>query len=399
MTAHTSRRSALRTVAAGATGLLSLAGAGCVELLPPLGQRVQFGRVDAPAGAPPEYRQWVPTSSAFETDGQRSEQSVLVSTPATDGADVVGAPLQFGRSMVTALTDYFGIGIEHYGRATRVGGTTVLEGPVDPDAVRETLRPTGYEPAGTYRDYQLFARDDHQRTAAVADGRIVHGAGAHTRTDVEAVIDAGEGYVDRRHEHDREFDAVTSRLGQRPFLFGGVGGLFETSPAATFGLNALDFDDTAVYALTIERYEDGVDVPVEEIRSELASQQSALLSTAVDLQVDGQFAIVESRLGHEQYRRELSEQYPPHVTWGVEAESDRLVLRHEAGETVAASELTVGTKFDQPIDRQFTDEYDVVTPGDVLSVDRAAFEEPALVLTWNDPDSHDRSTLFRYELS
>ena len=57
-----SRRDLLRTagtaLAAGAS-----ATAGCMATLPPLGQRIRFGRVDTPAKGDGVYRDWIPPRS------------------------------------------------------------------------------------------------------------------------------------------------------------------------------------------------------------------------------------------------------------------------------------------------------------------------------------------------
>jgi hypothetical protein len=59
------RRGVLRRTAAGiGIGALS-ASAGCLATLPPLGQRVSYGRVDAPAGDEATYATWVPEPDAL----------------------------------------------------------------------------------------------------------------------------------------------------------------------------------------------------------------------------------------------------------------------------------------------------------------------------------------------
>lgn len=399
------RRSFLRASAAAG---LATATAGCVELLPPLGQRVRFGRVDVPDGGPPDYRAFAPAQSVVPDDAYRPTLPGIVTTPSVDGTDVVGAPVGFGRSFVGGLVDYFGVGLEHYDLAVKVGPAVVLEGPVEADAVGDVLTASGYEPADGYESYDRYSREDVPRTVAVADGRIVYAAGEHRDAYVEGVIDAAAGRVPRRHEADDETDEqrvvseayadVTTAVGGRPFLLLGQNDPIRNEQDVAFSATGMDYDADAVYWITHSRYEPGVEAPADELRSALQEDRRAFFANGVDLRTDGRDAVVYSEIPHDRFRDEFTAEYPPHATWGVRETADGVVVRHEAGDAVDAARLSVVARpGNEPVPSQFEDQYDVVSRGAELAVSDVPDGATSVAVTWEAEESETMVTLLTYD--
>lgn len=366
--------------------------------MPPLGQRIRYGRVDAPDGTSPTFRRWIPAPASTDDDHDLDAGTVYVATPGTDGSDVVGGDLGIGRPFAVGMTDYFGYAYEDYDLVVGVDEAVAIEGPIDPGIAAEALHGSGYADAGDYGGYALYDRGGPARTTAVADGQIVHSAGRAPRRDVTALIDARAGDLARLHERNEAFDRVSRQSGTRPFLLGGTGDGLIVGLEPEVSLSGMDFDDEAVYSLSYLVFPEGDSPSASEIRRQLTSFRDAVHAVAVDLQVDGRLAVVEARMDPGEFLEGTSSQEPPLATWSAEVGPDQVVLRHVAGQTVPADQLQVGAAHDDPLDRQFGDEYEVVAPGAALSIDRTAVANRAVTIQWKATDAQTTSTLFRYEL-
>lgn len=387
---ESSRRRVLSSIAAA--GALSLAG--CTTTLPPLGQRVRFGRVDFPEADPPAYRSWIPAPSV-RPDGESSALHT--------GRPGSLPPSSFGRVHLATLPDWLGTPLESYERAIDVRPAYVVEGPTDPATVAEALDETGYSRAGTYDGYELYARDDVPRTVAVGDGAAVWVRGERGAAWVEAVVDAHEGRVPRRHDVDDAFAAITAAVGEHHFdvvdgldvVPGPTGDALSTSYSHAY-------DGDVLYVQSQYLYRTGDDVPERRIRRELRANELAVDADAVDVRTEGRRAIVELRLdspsGAGDWRTPL-------ITWGGSYDdvAGTVTLRHEAGDSVEADRVRVyaggadgSAGFPgNPAERQFGDEYGTVEPGDALDVQ---VDEAASVSIRFQPTEDRGSTLFRFEL-
>lgn len=386
------RRAVLRGIAAASLG----ATAGCVDVLPPAGGRTRFGRVDLPPGDEPAYRRWSPAPSALPAGDDRSTHPSIVGRPASDDAEVIGV----GLSLLASRVDYFGVGVERYDLVARLGPTVVLEGPVDPSAVGEVLTDSGYEHAGSELDYALYARDDVPRTVAVADGRLVFGRGADHREYLTAVLRAEAGEVRRLYEVDDVVAELSGRVGGRPFLLTGTTDSLLDHDQVDYTISGFDLVEDAVYWFTYTQYPPEEGVPEAELREELRSQRAArpdLYSHGVDLRTEGDLAIMHARITRARWEHQSAEQeLPPQVTWGARETGDEVVLRHEAGDVIDAGRLHVATGHpEEPAERQFADEHDVVGPGTELAVPAPAAGEQ-LRVAWGRDGEEPRTTLFAY---
>lgn len=387
-----SRRAVLRGLAAASLG----ATAGCVDVLPPAGGRTLFGRVDLPPGDEPAYRRWAPAPSALPAGDDRSTHPWLVGRPTSPAAEVIDVGL-FG---VASLVDYFGVGLERYDLFALLGPVTVLEGPVDPGATGEVLTDSGYEPAGSELDYALYDRDDVPRTVAVADGRLVFGRGADHRAYLTAVLRAEAGEADRLYEVDDAVAELTDRVGGRPFLMTGTHDSLLDNDPVVYAINGFDVAEDAVYWFHYTQYPPEEGVPEAELREELRTQRAVrpdLYSHGVDLRTEDALAVMQSRITRARWEHQSTEQeLPPQVTWGARETGDQVVLRHEAGDAIDAERLAVLVgRPEEPTERQFADEHDVVGPGTELAVAAPAGDEH-LRVAWRRAEGEPRTTLFGY---
>ncbi|WP_226023484.1 hypothetical protein [Halomicrobium salinisoli] len=394
------RRSLLRAGAAAATTLTTSA-AGCTSL-PPLGSKPTYGRVDVPDAGPPEYRRWLPSQSVVETDDD------WLITYAEPGPFDGPVPEEFvaRRGFQRSELDHFGIGYENYDRLVNTNLATVIEAEFAADEVASTLGETRYEPDGSYRDYDLYARSDVPRRAAVRDGVIVWTSAEHHRAaDLEATVDAGRGDVERYHEADDAFAAVTEAVGASRMLFVGGGHPGLATEYAEMGADAFRIGDAA-YQVLIERYPEDRAVSAERIRRILEEQPHELTSEAEtpDVAVDGRHATVEARvpLAPDQDRDPIRD--PPQVTWGgsFDAETRTVTIHHEVGERVDADLLWYDV--DRPDDYGEIERIPLwpdggtVGPGDEATVDLSDSPDAVGVQVEYGTESVGSQTLFYYPL-
>jgi hypothetical protein len=381
-----------RRVLSSAAAVGTLSAAGCTTTLPPLGQRVRFGRIDFPPSEPPTYRTWVPTRPSPDDDAPVRS--------ALPGRLPTGS---LGRGLFVAPSDYFGTDFETYDRAVAVAGAYVFEGDTDPETVAAALDGTGYDPAGRYEGYDLYDRTDTPRMVAATDGAVLWAAGPHRRRAIERVADTGSGRRSRRHETDDDFAAITDAAGANGFVAidGLEIGLDATSDALTTATTHAYRDSTA-YFRSQYRFETEAAVPdPRQVRRELRAEETAVRADAADVRVEGRRLAVEIRS-----EREPVGWRTPQITWGADHDADAgtVTLRHEAGDAVDADDVAVTVRevgtdpglLGTPEGRQFADASDTVAPGDSLT--RSVGDTTRSVYVTFRPTEKRSSRLFTYEL-
>lgn len=390
---------------------LAAASAGCSGL-PPLGGRVNFGSVDGPDPADPAYRQWIPAPSAAPDDARFGTYHLWYGEPSRFAALDADPPANQARGFLAPQTDYFGVGFDAYERALWTGPVLVLEGDVSPATVAETVTDSGYDPAGSYGDYDLFERGDAPRTVAVREGVVLFARTETGRRDVELVADAGGGAVPRLHEESDAFAAISDATGAYPFvLFTDVSPGIDDAigPTAWDGVetssSATTFDDGYLYFVVTQVYEDASAVDRGDIKAQLDGDGylRSYDSRAVDIEVDGRVARIVSQVAVEEVldERDGTERMPQ-VTWGFDEADGTLTVRHEAGETVDARIPTLywETEDAEPPGAQFADEYETVGPGDALTVDVSDLSPGTeLQLVYNLPSGSRSATANEYEVN
>jgi hypothetical protein len=382
-TTRCSRRSLLR--AGGGAAALSASSAGCIATLPPLGRRIRYGRVDAPEPGAPRYRRWLPAPSAFQDPPEPSKPNgvawLMSFTPGGLGSHVVGERFTFPFGFFRPRIDHVGVGVTNYDRIVRYGRAYAVEADVDRAEVRETLAATGYEPAGSHRGFDLYDRQDLPRAVAAGDVGLVFVAGEAAPSDAKAVVDARTGPSRRYHETNETFDLLSGAAGAHPFTW--FHELDEDDPRLA-SATSFAFDADGVYYVWTWVYPEEETPSKRAVQRELAEARDPDVGVDprsamdVDVRIDGQVVTVERRQGHERFRESNHEEPPPpQVTWGLDHDRDgaTVTLRHEAGDPVPADRLSVDYApiihdGDEPtIGTQFADEYEVVEPGDSLTVD------------------------------
>jgi hypothetical protein len=356
--AGSTRRRVLAAAAAGGAAV-----AGCTSTLPPLGQRVRFGRIDVPSPGPPDYRRWVPAAPALPDSAPTGVQSV-------DPGALPGGSI--GRGLFASRLDWLGTPFESFELAVNVGSAVALEGPTNPATVAGALETTGYTPAGEYEGYDLYTRLDVPRTIAAGDGAAVIAYGETRRKTIRALVDARDGRVGRRHETDDAFATLSGEAGLADFtVFDSLGIVERSVSGALLSSTSLAYADEASYFQYQYLFPRAASVPRRGIRRELRASEIALDADAVDIRSAGRRAVVDVRTDPPTETRPA-----PVVTWGVDydAREPSVTIGHEAGTPVNAAALSVriGTVDevsglpDDPDGPQFSEEYDVVEPGDTL---------------------------------
>lgn len=388
-----SRRRVLSSIATVGT----LSAAGCTTTLPPLGQRVRFGRIDFPPSQQPAYRRWVPAASA--APGRSADAPVRAARPGT----LPGGSL--GRGLFVAPPDYFGTDFEEYDRAVATAGAYVFEGSTDPETVGDALDGTGYEYVGSYGGYDLYNRTDVPRTVAATDGAVLWASGDDRRRSIEAVADAGAGRVPRRHETDDAFATITDAAGANGF--DAIDGLeigLEAGADALATATAHTYRGSTGFFRSQYLFETEAEVPQpRRIRRELRAEETAVRADAADVRVEGRRLVVEFRTEGDDVDVGWR---TPQITWGADHDPDAetVTLRHEAGDSVDAETVVVTVRnegsdsglLDSPEGRQFTDEYDTVGPGDSLSV--PVDDSTRSVYVTFRPTEQRSNRLFTYQL-
>lgn len=390
-----SRRSFLASAGTATAGLAATAGlgatAGCVELLPTMGQEVRYESVAVPEASPPRYREWIPVRDIDNWDDMVPD---VVAIPNNDSEAVTGVPLNYGRGFLAGALDYFGVGFGNYDLAFHIRGhpndVFVLEGPIAPDEVGPTLLETRYEADGRRWGADRYVREDLPRTVAVWDGRILFGKGPERDAAIQRALDAHAEEGSLAAENPG-FVRVTDRAGLRPFLIMGTSfsGLVDEYPLdwSTVGI---DFDEDGFYFCYYLLFAD--ERPSrDEFEDEIESMEVGENADAVEIERDGQLAAIEILVSPGTLESEYAtaNRMVPQATWGVEDDSETIVVRHEAGDAIPAEYLTLrdGWMNDPALPTQFSDEYTTVGPGASVRVDRDEIREGPLSVMWEDSNS------------
>ena len=328
------RRRFLRTAAGTLATGVAAGTSGCLSALPPLGQEQSYGRLEVPPPDDPSYRRWLPAPSTFEHD--RSHYTFLYTRPSKiDG----GEPEEFifRQAATKTRVDYFGIGYRDFDFLLDVDFGTVIEADFEPSAVTATLTDSGYDPEGSYGEYELFARSDVPRRAAVGDGAIVWSSSrVHDAPDVRALIDAESGGRRRYHEGSDSFSRLTEAIGASRMIIGGPE-FGDPTDRAELGADGFRFDDDAVYQVIELLFPEGAAPTTERLEREFRDAYWMSEEAEVfDVQVDGRSGSIETRIPRKRSGEVTVMNDPPQVTWGADFDADAraVTLRHEAGEAV-----------------------------------------------------------------
>jgi hypothetical protein len=395
------RRDLLRGGAATVAGGLTAGTAGCLSALPPLGGAQTYGRVEVPASDPPDYRRWLPAPDAV--DGGGDYPFVAARPGAVDASD----PEEFvARRAATVIEqDYLGVPFADYDRIVSSPYAHVVEGTFDAGTVADALLSGGYARDGAFRGYDLFARSDVPRRAAVRDDAVVWTSALRTdRADLEAVVETGAGDRRRYHEASDAVARVTEAAGaSRQVLCAPELGSFHE--AAAYGADSFRFGPTAAYqVITLQFPADRVPSADAVERRYRETHTWTEEAESFDARVDGRTATVEARVPRRSGGSLSPLEDPPQVTWGASREGETVRFRHEAGDAVDADDLWADV--DTESRPAAVDEAalfsgrDLVEPGDEGTVDLRGVESPvhASVVLIPDPEDTAFRVLFTYGL-
>jgi hypothetical protein len=380
-----SRRRVLKASAGTLLTGLTTSTAGCLAGLPPLGDRQSYGRVDAPAAAPPAYREWLATPAAFEYDP--AEYTYLYAQP----DEITGGEpeeFRYRQAVTKAQLDWFGIGYRAYDTYLNTPAGTIIGAEFDPSAVAQTLLDSGYRRDGEYAGADLFARDDVWRRVALREGTIVwSNERIHEAPDIEAVLDTHAGDRPRYHEASDSFAELTDAIGASRMVIAGPG-FGDPTDRATLGADAFRFTDEAVFQV-IKLHFPADDVPTtDELESAFRdSYNTTEEARTLDVEIDGQLGSIEARVPRSDPDAHSVEPLadPPQITWGVSYDPDAGIvqLRHEAGETVDADllwyDIDTETSPGKIEKRPLWEDRDEVTPGATATVDLSERSESTAV--------------------
>jgi len=129
---------------------------GCLEMLPPLWQRINYGRVDTPTAGDPVYRRWLPHASALP-DNDDDYPSVMYGDVSRSTDPDIDHAVDQARGFMTSQLDYFGMDWGQFEHVLSISlGTIAIEADVERETVSTTLLDSGYEETGTYQEYRLY---------------------------------------------------------------------------------------------------------------------------------------------------------------------------------------------------------------------------------------------------
>ncbi|MFB6167952.1 MAG: hypothetical protein ABEJ43_03800 [Haloferacaceae archaeon] len=393
------RRDLLRGGAAALAGSLT----GCLSALPPLGGAQTYGRIDVPPADPPDYRRWLPAPGAVDGAG---DYPFVAARPGTADA---GDPEEFlgRRAALVVEQDYLGVPFEAYDRFVATPYATVVEGEFGAETVADALLGGGYARDGSVRGYDLFARSDVSRRAAVRDGTVVWTSALRTdRADLEAVVETGAGDRRRYHEVSDAVAAVTEAAGaSRQVLCAPE--LLSFHETAAYGADSFRFGPSATYQVITLRFPAGRVPSVETIeRRYRAAHTWTEAAASLDAVVDGRTATVEARVPRRSAESLSPVEDPPQVTWGASHDAERrtVTFRHEAGDPVDAGilwgDVDTERRPGEVTETALFSGSDRVGPGDTGTVDLHGVGDPthASVVVIPDPADVAFRTLFTYGL-
>lgn len=395
------RRSVLRTagatLAAGSVGL-----AGCTSTLPPLGQRVRFGRVDAPSRDPPVYGDWIPRREALQAEIGSVEplQESMFVRPGDTGPEALGIGETIPEGVLRIWVDYFGVGFDSYDWVLTPGEGVVLAGRIDRDVVREMVTETVYEAVDTYRGFDHYRRTDEPAHLVVSDSHAVFDSGEHAWTNVRGIVDAGTGRATRYVDADATASEFVATVGSSIYTWYGVGNLFQNSPdeqddgdpTPTGSAISFQIDDSAVYYVYESIYPAG-QVPRKSVVEDWVEENMrAVEALGVEVSIDGRIATAVMRYPHATITEDDPTAFEsPQVTWSSEYDpaSETLSVTHHAGDGVDASLLGADV-VDGSGTPELSPQAGQIGPGDTVTVDLPAAEATRVQLVLESRDG-DRS--------
>jgi hypothetical protein len=404
MTDNRPRCSRRRALVGGATLATALSGstAGCLSLLPPVGQEVRFGRVDVPTEREEDvrYRQWMPAPAEIpnvETDVDIETMHWGTVTPGDLGRDTLGGAFDIVGGLALSVLDYVGYEFEHYDFVHSFDALGVVaEGDVDPAVVTETVLDGGYRRDGTYHGWDLFDRTDTPRTLAVSDSAVVMSRGEDRTELIETLLDAGDGRIERYPEASDTFATFAERMGAYPSIIQGFGAA-ATPAEPEHAAMGYTFDDGGAYYIYHHQYQPGETPSSDEIERHLESDMpAASQALSVDIQREKQHVEIQMRIDSERVARTGTTDTQPHVMWSIEDTPEIVTVRLEAGDSIPADQLMVepdGTVVEGLEDGT------VLEPGDEFTVDvesLPAGEDDVSVVYRYAGTEHDKATLIHY---
>lgn len=377
----------------GASALAATALSGCLSSVSFLDRGDDSSSVDLPPGDAASFQKWIPADGVHGVEAFRAP---WLFRPTRDGSEYLDEPVGYTRSLLESLVDYLGVGFDRCDRVLWTVESVAMEGPFDPDDVGETLVGSGYSAAGEYHEYDVYERRDTPRACVVRDGAAVWSRGARPGDRVRAHVDAEAGRAERLHEAVPAYDRLVEYLGERPSFstFHQTGSQF--LDGARVGATGYDVDDSGLYLFSVVVTEPDVDPSRSTLRERFSGAHADEELDAVDVTIDDDVVTMAARIPLDATHDTLGigSAFPPRTTWGVDVESERYVLRHEAGESVRASRLELhDAEFDShPVG---FDSRDTVTPGDEFAFDRATVGDE-FSLVWSAPGV-DSDPLFEYD--
>ena len=377
---------------------------GCTEFLPPLGSRVQYGRVNTPpVNANPTYREWLPAASALPTNDLDAGYVNYIQ-PGNLGQQETGTVNKDAHFFQKPYLDYFGIDYDEYDSIIGLHRTTkstyVLEGNIDIETVTQTLLESGYAETSSHQEYELFDRTDSSRTAAVSPKAIVWAHHEQSKTIVKAVIDAKRGAIPRHHETNEAFAKATDAIGAGAWTMIGGLGIDPTGTALIRSMTYMPADD-GIYYIHKQLYPENDVVTKQAIRDALEENTRARNSGSVDIQVDNQIATISMHHSPESLQTDYADVTVPMITWGIENDGDTLTIRHEAGNSTPADSITFLTQRGgerAEIESQFSDNYDRIQPEDTLTINIPDNDADRIVGMFSPADAARSASFVLYEL-
>jgi hypothetical protein len=266
---------------------------------------------------------------------------------------------------------------------------------VDADKINQTIPKTSYEQFDEYNGYDIYKRDDMRRTVGIGTERIIYsGFGSDPVDEIKRLIDVGTGRAQRWHETNEDLARIIETAGAAPVTHVGGTRTEINGQQADFEGLTINTDDSYVYPRWLLLFPDGVNITRSEIENHIAKSASALDPTRIDIKQTGQLVSLLAKIQPEEFRT-ISSDIPfnhmaigesenvyqrEFITWGFshDAENDVVTVKHEAGDSINASRLTlyiVDTTAKNAEERyteateQFADTYEVVQPGDTTQVE------------------------------
>lgn len=390
-------------VAVGSVGV-----AGCTATLPPLGQRVRFGRVEAPPRNPPVYRDWIPQPGVLQAGDDTVDplgESVFVTPGDTNYAEIaIGDTI--GETLMRHTVDYFGPGFDSYDWAFTPGEGVVLAGRIDRDVVRETVTDTLYEAAESYRGFDHYRRTDETHHLAVSDSHLVFDTGEHAWENVTQLVDAGTGRAQRYTDANETASRFVDAVGSSQFTWYGAGSVIpesladevETEPDAT--AMSFFYDDGAAYYVYESIYPAG-SVPSKPVVEDWVEEFTrAVEAVGVEVTVDGRLVTAAMRYPAEEVTDDQDQPFVlPQVTWSSEYDPDENQLRvtHHAGDSVAVDRVGVDLS-DGSGSADLSPQSGTIGPGDDLTVDLSASKASRVRLYLESRDGDTTSVLYSTDL-